>query len=217
MKVLKKEMQEFGKKYVYLAEFESGFCKIGYSDDPKKRLKNVSIRNQVPIKDYVLVEGYNELENILHRIFKTKRRYSEFFEINFIDLVNFVKNFKYEYIPKEKESSNYDDDYNIDNYIYYVVNKKKYKCSEFLLILKKENATEFKLVKKLFELENEFRTFIKHDLLFSEIKLLDLIDLKKRYITFLNNQVIKLGDESAVILEINKNLKFCCLYLVKNY
>ena len=47
MKILDKELQEEGKEYVYLAEFESGYCKIGVSINPKVRLKNVSSKHEI--------------------------------------------------------------------------------------------------------------------------------------------------------------------------
>ena len=104
MKILEKEMQEDGKEYVYLAEFVGGFCKIGVSKNPKKRLHNIQSKNQIPVKRYFLVEGYFELENILHRHFKEKRRYSEWFDIEFEELICFVKKFNYFYNPKKKEN-----------------------------------------------------------------------------------------------------------------
>lgn len=92
MKIIEKEMQEEGKEYVYVAEFVGGFCKIGVSNNPIKRLREVSKRNQIPLKNYFLVEGYFKLEKYLHNHFEEKRRYSEWFDINFNNVKTYLEN-----------------------------------------------------------------------------------------------------------------------------
>lgn len=216
MKILDKELQEEGKEYVYLAEFESGYCKIGVSINPKVRLKNVSSKNQISLKNYVLVEGYFELENILHKHFKEKRRYSEWFEINFNDLIKFVENLDYKHIYKEKKykeeyNCKYEDIYRIE------LEKETLNGKEFFEVLKFENNIEKEITKELIKLENEFKVFIDNKILFEEYKLLKLIKLENEYIVFLNNQRIKIGDELESVKEVEFIIDFCYKYLIENY
>ncbi len=216
MKILDKELQQEGKEYVYLAEFESGYCKIGVSINPRVRLKNVSNKNQISLKDYVLVEGYYELEKILHKHFKEKRRYSEWFEINFYDLIKFVENLDYKHIYKEKK---YKKEYNgkCEDVYRIELEKETLTGKEFVEVLKFENNFEKEITEELIKLENEFKVFIDNEILFEEDKLLKLIKLEKEYIVFLNNQRIKLGDELESIKEIELIIDFCYKYLIENY
>ena len=216
MIILSKEMQEEGKEYVYLAEFESGYCKIGVSINPMLRLKDVSSKNQISVKNYVLVEGYYELEKILHKHFKDKRRYSEWFEIDFNYLVEFVKNLNYKHIYKEKKykekhNKEFEDVYRIE------LGKENFTRKEFLEVMKNENYFEKEITKEMQELEAEFSVFIKNCILFDKEKILRLIKLEKEYIVFLNKQRIKIGDEKESIKEIKVRIDFCYKYLIENY
>lgn len=216
MIILTKEMQEKGKEYVYLAEFVGGFCKIGVSKDPANRLKNVSIRNGLSLKQYVLVEGYFDLEKLLHNTFKEYRRYSEWFELKFESLVEYVSILEYKYTKKEKikiEKPNEE----TKNIFMIKCQEKVFTGKEFFETLNFENNFEKKLTKELRSLENEFNTFIKNGYLFDKEKILKLIKLEKQYIFFLKQQKIKLGDESESIKEIVSIIDFCYKYMIKNY
>ena len=216
MIILSKEMQEEGKEYVYLAEFVGGFCKIGVSTKPSLRLKNVSSKNGLSLKRYVLVEGYFELEKLLHNTFKECRRYSEWFDINFESLVKYVSDLEYDYIKKIKIKKEIARKKSEDIFMF-KCGEKTLEGKEFLEILSFENNFEKEIMKELQELETEFNVFIKNNILFDKEKILTLIKLEKEYIFFLNNQRIKLGDELETIEEIEFIIDFCYKYMVENY
>ena len=53
------------------------------------------------------MEAYFELENILHKHFKEKRRYSEWFDIDFKELVEYVRRSDYSYIKNKEKACFY--------------------------------------------------------------------------------------------------------------
>lgn len=94
-------MKLFGieKSCVYIIESTSGHYKIGHSDDPKRRLKELK-RTQGPY-EYRLIyyrwlstkdqARYTEQE--LHRIFATNRVNGEWFSLKAADLIGIGEGF----------------------------------------------------------------------------------------------------------------------------
>lgn len=205
MKILSKEMQEKGKEYVYLAEFVGGFCKIGISNNPKKRLNDIQRKNQIPIKEYFLVEGYFELENFLHKQFKENRRYSEWFELDFKYLIQYVEKLNYIYLKKEKKENK--NEYVKDKSNIYIKDSVLYKIIEEKETWEKEKR-----------IEKDFNDLINEKCCFFKVCLEEKIKIKKemvletiKYIIFYNNFLenlkIKIGDEQEIIFD---NISLVC-------
>ena len=85
----------YSEKYLYLIESESGLTKIGISQAPKRRLRQIKISGFdakiialfMPEPTFDLEANY--LEKILHKFFKVKRKFGEWFNLtkNDIELI----------------------------------------------------------------------------------------------------------------------------------
>ena len=91
--------------FIYLIkQTNSNLCKIGISENPEKRIKQLQTANGTPldlIKQFKTEFGY-KLEAALHRHFFSKKTIGEFFELEEKDIFEFTticedkeKNFKY--------------------------------------------------------------------------------------------------------------------------
>ncbi|MEU9438370.1 GIY-YIG nuclease family protein [Streptomyces sp. NPDC048252] len=59
----------------------SPLVKIGWTDNPKRRLRNLQTGSPVPLRLLALFEGGNTVEAELHRRFADKRRHGEWFDL----------------------------------------------------------------------------------------------------------------------------------------
>lgn len=158
--------QEVGKKYVYVANFQDGYVKIGRSVDPKKRLRNIEICNKIKVKDYFLIEGYADLEKMLHEKYREFRRYSEFFKLDIQEIFCFIESieFKESYKEFKKTTKKIDENYQDEINEMFGLNK-----------LKEQNKYEFmirKYIDKLLKMINHEETIYKKapDSLINELK-----------------------------------------------
>ena len=66
--------------YVYFAQSEDGYIKIGCTQNLKSRIRHIQIYNHMKIKLIGKMKGGHEVEAMLHRKFKQHRKRGEWFE-----------------------------------------------------------------------------------------------------------------------------------------
>lgn len=86
LKAIRREKKVFNTYVV--KDVKSGYYKIGKSSDVKRRVKAMSASN--PNLKIVCVIN-KDIENSLHKKFKDKKIYSEWFALNMRD-INYIKN-----------------------------------------------------------------------------------------------------------------------------
>jgi len=101
VKIVENSKAQSGKGYVYFANCETGFVKIGYTKRPENRLKQVSSAHHIKINDYFLVAGDRTLEMNLHKIFEKQRMYAEWFFLDYQELRSFIERYEYKYITDD--------------------------------------------------------------------------------------------------------------------
>jgi len=97
VEIVENSKAQSGKGYVYFANCETGFVKIGYTKRPESRLKEVSSAHHIKINDYFLVAGDITLERKLHKIFEKQRMYAEWFFLDYQELRRFIEKYEYKY------------------------------------------------------------------------------------------------------------------------
>lgn len=83
------------KKHIYLIKLsESGYYKIGYSNNINKRIKELSTGNaeNIDLIDSYYSVYYKEIEKFLHNTLKSKNIKGEWFDLDILDEINFKKN-----------------------------------------------------------------------------------------------------------------------------
>ncbi len=91
---IKNKKKKYKHAYVYIALSENGLIKIGRSTDPYKRLKTLQnstgyIFTKIFLTD--LIFNFSEIENKMHKYFKSYKKQGEWFEINFETAVEKIK------------------------------------------------------------------------------------------------------------------------------
>ncbi len=82
----------YSDKYIYLIKSESGLTKIGMSNNPKRRLRQIKLSGyDAHIVSLFMPEpqidlSANYLEKILHKFFKEKRKFGEWFNLDENDI-----------------------------------------------------------------------------------------------------------------------------------
>ena len=80
-------------KYVYLIQsLESGYYKIGVSNNPQKRIKQLQTGNPTVLRlIYTFESEYShQIESFFHKRFSYCRKEGEWFDLDIINEVNFL-------------------------------------------------------------------------------------------------------------------------------
>jgi len=104
MEIIKNDEAKTGTSYVYFANCETGFTKIGTTKRSDNRLKQVSHSNHIPINEYFLVEGGTHLEKTLHKVFAKQRMYAEWFYLDYEELKLFIEKDEYDYTTDKADN-----------------------------------------------------------------------------------------------------------------
>ena len=83
-----------GEVYFIFMECDDKKCKIGKSDNPKKRTLQLQTGNPYELYVYKTLPGYARLEKMLHNYFKEKKIKREWFNITFEDVDDIVEQYK---------------------------------------------------------------------------------------------------------------------------
>ena len=84
-------------KYIYLLKLsESGYYKIGYTNNINKRIKELSTGNaeEITLIAKYTSKYYKQVENYLHNIYNFKRIRGEWFNLDIEDEIKFADNCK---------------------------------------------------------------------------------------------------------------------------
>ncbi len=87
----------FSEKYLYLIRSESSLTKIGISKNPKRRLREIKLSGYnahilaLFMPEPTIDIAANYLEKILHKFFKEKRKFGEWFDLNNDDIENITE------------------------------------------------------------------------------------------------------------------------------
>ncbi|MEE9374516.1 MAG: GIY-YIG nuclease family protein [Saprospiraceae bacterium] len=85
---------ETNKTCIYVIKNENNLVKIGFSSQPKKRLKTLESQGGYKIIDSYISDycfEYMSIEKAMHNLFKSGRTIGEWFEIDFDDAVKELK------------------------------------------------------------------------------------------------------------------------------
>ncbi len=114
--VVQQDLEEVpnGEVYFIFMEDDNEKCKIGKSDNPKKRTSQLQTGNPYELYVYKTVKGYARLEKMLHAYFaKYRIRKTEWFNITFADVDNIVD--QYNELQAENEQISDDEIEENDN------------------------------------------------------------------------------------------------------
>ena len=103
---IKTNMTGYG--YVYAIEFEHGLVKIGMTKNPKSRVNGFENCVGIKLKNVAVTiphRNFRQNERISHLRFDSDRKRGEWFDVDFMSVVNFIESLDFE------EESN--DEYNI--------------------------------------------------------------------------------------------------------
>lgn len=183
MKIVKDDEIVSSTCYVYFANCETGFVKIGISKNPKDRLKQVSSRHHIPITEYFLVEGDGELESQFHKIYKDQRVYAEWFIIDFEDAKKFVMSYEF----KSKINK--------------IVKQNDVKPIELAISkqLKMENSIESEIVSQFIHSSSLVTEMINGRIEMVPEIIEELLKVTIAYNNFIYDTKIKTGDEYELI------------------
>lgn len=102
--------------YLYLFKDDRSNYKIGISNNPKLRLDKIKYHN--PTTNILLINGYvgslskniaREDEKNLHKKFKNKKLFGEWFKLSHKDIVKIWKFMGYHWKPKNGKFVNYEE------------------------------------------------------------------------------------------------------------
>lgn len=187
MLIIENESAKNGTHYVYFANCETGIVKIGTTTNPQGRLKAVSARHHIPIKEYFLVEGDGELESHFHKQFYKDRVYSEWFAIDFEQARAFVQ--AHEWKGKRIIQNNN------------AIEEYSKQETETYIALHNENVLESMFTRQLLHLSAVLEEMVKGRIKKNKNIIKEFIICTFSYNAFLEKLNIKTGDEGQVILE----------------
>lgn len=84
--------------YVYLIKSEaSGYCKIGVSKNPNKRIKQLQTGNsdKIYLVDKYKSEIYKKIENVFHTTYSHLKVNGEWFDLTLEQELNFINEAKF--------------------------------------------------------------------------------------------------------------------------
>lgn len=112
--IIQQDLEEApnGEVYFIFMKGDDDKCKIGKSDNPKKRTAQLQTGNPYELYIYKTLKGYAGLEKMLHTYFKEyKIRKTEWFNITFTDVDDIVQ----QYNELQAENDQILEDTEIDN------------------------------------------------------------------------------------------------------
>ena len=85
--------------YVYVLEFDAGAIKIGMTKKPKNRVNDIESSTGVKIRNVALTIphlNYRKNEELSHSMFANKRVKGEWFNVDFLSVVEFIDNLDFD-------------------------------------------------------------------------------------------------------------------------
>lgn len=141
-----------GEVYFIFMKDNDGKCKIGKSDNSKKRTTQLQTGNPYELYIYRALKGYARLERLLHVYFNEQRiRKTEWFNITFKDVDEIVE--QYNALQAENEQISEDELEEKDN----IIDEKIANESETELIEEIETTI---VNKKVYRMKKEARPFV---------------------------------------------------------
>ena len=195
MKIIDNKRARRGNDYVYFANCETGFIKIGYTSNPEERLKAVSRAHHIPIKEFFLVEGDIRLERIMHKAFSKYRMYAEWFFVDYKKVKKYIENYEYNHVKEKKSFSSSSSVVVCDDEI-----------KAFVLGLDADNKIEEYIVLQQIHYASIVAEMVRGGIEIQESMIKELAVITIRYNGFLKECSIKTGEEDQIIKENEKML-----------
>lgn len=139
-------------EYVYVITTpDMSFCKIGYSKNPEKRLKELQTSHHSKLSIYTVFRGDRLVEKKLHQIYKSHKTMGEWFKFNGTELKTKIDSIKDSFDGLDRPFLNINHDGSITPTTY-----KNSKSLKLYIILDEENnECRFKITDKGFFEQDE--------------------------------------------------------------